>query len=136
MLIWIWTRDDETGLLDDEFRDGDIFKTEPDSFEGSIGGIEKKTKLILKVPDPPNYSKVADSLVLSEFAPADSASADPVIRRKRIYRLNWRTHFDAAEIALIESSADTLPDGALDSGGTVTAGVVSDKFVFTDFSRK
>ena len=39
MLIWIFTRDDESGLLDGEFRNGDISQTKPDSFEASIGNI-------------------------------------------------------------------------------------------------
>jgi hypothetical protein len=136
MLIWVWTRDDETGLLDDEFKDGDIFQTQPDSFEPSIGNQEKKSFLITKVVDPPNLSKVEESIIRSEYAPGPTVGDDPVVRRKRIYNVNWRTKFSANEVALIESANDALPDGPTEGGGVVTSGVISDLFTFKDFNRK
>lgn len=135
MLIWIWTRNDETGVLDDEFRDGDVFKTKPDTFEASIGGIEKKSWLIVKTPDPPNYAKVESDLERPEYAQGPSPEQS-VIRRKRIYRCDWRSKFTADEIAIIEDATATLPDGDTANGGTVTAGVVAGLFNVGDLVRK
>lgn len=135
MLLWIWTRNDETGLLDDEFRDGDILQTKPDTFESSIGSQEKKSYLIIKIPDPPNLAKVTSDLVLPEYGVGASPD-EVVIRRKCRYSLDWRTKFTAAEIATVVDANAMLPDGTLESGGTVTSGVVSGKFVITDFRRK
>lgn len=136
MLLWIWTRNDATGLLDDEFRDGDVLQTKPDSFEPSIGTQEKKSFLILKVPDPPNMAVVEQELVRTEYAPGESSSELNVVRRKRIYRLNWRAKFTEDEIALVASANDTLPDGSTANGGTVAAGVVSGLFTIAEFIRK
>lgn len=135
MLLWIWTRNDETGLLDDEFRDGDVLQTQPDAFEPSIGNIEKRTFLIIKIPDPPNIAKVASDLVRQEYAPGASPEVR-VVRRKRIYRLDWRAKFTADEIAVIEDAAQALPDGATAQGGLVTAGVVIGLFTIGDLVRK
>lgn len=136
MLLWIWTRDDESGLLDDEFRDGDVLQTKPDSFELSIGTQEKKSYLIIKIPDPPNIAKFMAELVVSEYSPGQTSGEENVVRRRRKFTLDWRTAFIAEEIATIEDANAVLPDGTLASGGTVTAGVVSDKFTVSDFRRK
>ena len=136
MLLWIWTRNDETGLLDDEFRDGDVLQTKPDSFELSIGTQEKKSFLIVKIPDPPNMAKVEADLVRSEYAPGQTPGDDHVVRRKRLYWLDWRTKFTFLETGQVEDSNTQLPDGTLVSGGTVTSGVVSGKFTISDFRRK
>lgn len=136
MLIWIFTRDDETGLLDGEFRNGDISQTKPDSFEPSIGNIEKRTNLIIKVPDPPNYPAFEQELVEPEYAAGPTTESANVVRRKRKFRIDWQVKFDAAEIALIESANDTLPDGVTSGGGTVTAGVVDGLFTISDIIRK
>lgn len=136
MLIWIWTRNDETGLLDDEFKDGDPLKTEPDSFELSIGSQEKKSWLIIKVPDPPNLEKVREDLDKSEYRSGSTPDAPHPIRRKRLYTLDWRSKFTSDEITIVEDAAQMLPDGDLASGGSVAAGVVSGKFTMADLSRK
>lgn len=136
MILWIWTRNDETGLLDDEFRDGDVMQTKPDSFEPSIGLQEKKSFLILKVTDPPNMAKVQTDLERSEYAPGPTLGDDPVVRRKRIYNLNWRTRFAASEIAVVVDANAMLPDGTTQGGGTVVSGVVSGLFAVGDLSRK
>lgn len=130
MLLWIWTRDDETGLLDDEFRDGDILLVKPDSFEASIGAQEKKSYLIIKIPDPPNMAKVTADLVRPEFAPPATVNGDPVVRRKRIYSLNWRAKFTSEEIAMIEDST-VAPTGDNFVNGVLQAG-----FAIGDLSRK
>ena len=131
MLLWIWPKNDGTGLLDREYKDGDVFMTRPDSFEPSIGDQEKKSKLIINIPDPPNMSAVEAELVRSEFAPSQTGGEDNVVRRKRIYTLNWRLKFTEEEIAIIEDPTQVLPDGEY-----VTSGVVHGLFVINDFSRK
>lgn len=136
MLLWIWTRNDETGLLDDEFKDGDILQTKPDSFEPSIGGQEKKSYLIVKIPDPPNTAKVMTELVRPEYSPGATPDDEHVIRRKCRFRLDWRTRFTATEIATIVDANAVLADGTTSQGGTVTSGVVSGLFTIADFSRK
>ena len=135
MLLWIWTRNDASGLLDDEFRDGDVFHTAPDDFEPSIGNQEKKSFLIIKIPDPPNMARVSEDLVRPEYAAGPSADAN-VIRRQRLYSLDWRPKFALTEIEIIEDPNQMLPDGTLLNGGTVTSGVVSGVFVIGDLSRK
>lgn len=136
MLVWLWTRNDETGLLDDEFKDNDVFKTEADSFEASIGTQEKKSWLIVKIPDPPNLQKVRDHLVRTEYQPGATPEAEHVVRNKRLYLSDWRQKFTITEIDTIEDPNQMLPDGPLLSGGTVTSGVVSGKFTITDLRRK
>src|SRR4030042_1714347 len=124
MILWIWPNDDETGLLDDEFKDGDVLQTKPDSFEPSIGSVEKKTKLIIKIPDPLNLAKVTEDLVRPEYVSGPTPD-ETVIRRKCRYTLDWRTRFAESEIAIIEDGLPMLPDGATQSGGVVTRGVGS-----------
>ena len=131
MILQVYVRDDETGLLDGEFRDGDVLQTLND---GHVpGGIEAKTFLFIQVPDPPNAQAVEENLVKPEPMPG----GDPQdMRHARRYGLNWRAKFTALEVATIEDQTTTLAEGPLVSGGTVTNGVVMDKFVFTDFHRK
>lgn len=136
MIIKVWTRDDETGILDGENRDGDIAQTYLDSFEPSLGNLEKRTSLFIKVPDPPNIQKFRDELIAPEYLPAASPESTPTVKHKTKYRINWRTKFTAQEIALIESVADTLPDGHTNQGGNVTAGVVDSLFTVNDIIRK
>lgn len=136
MILWVWTRNDASGLLDDEFRDGDVMMTKPDSFESSIGAQEKKSWLVLKIVDPPNMARVQEELERSEYAPGPTPGDDNVVRRMRIYSVNWRSKFTSQEIAIIEDANQTLPDGATSGGGTVTSGVVSGLFTIKDFSRK
>jgi len=93
MLVWIWTRNDGTGILDDEFRDGDIFMVKEDSFEPSIGEMSKKAYLIAKMPDPPNKAAVMEGLVQEEWEPDSSGGTR--IKRQRKYKINWREKFDA-----------------------------------------
>lgn len=135
MILWIWTRNDATGLLDSEYKDGDILLTKPDSFEASIGAQEKKSYLIVKIPDPPNYSAVAEDLVAPEYAPGPTPDQN-VIRRACRYTLDWRTRFTANEIAVIEDATQMLPDGATQTGGSVASGVVSGLFTIDSFRRK
>ncbi|MEM8668740.1 MAG: hypothetical protein AAGG48_14565 [Planctomycetota bacterium] len=136
MLLWIWTRNDESGLLDDEFRDGDIFQVKPDSFEQFLGNQDVRSYLIVKVPDPPNFAKFEEQLVEPEYGPGATSGDENVVRRQRKYRLDWRSKFIASEQALIESTSDTLPDGTTSGSGTVANGVVSELFTIADLIRK
>ena len=136
MIIKVSIRNDETGVLDGERRDGDIMSTKLDSEEGTLGGIEKKTSLFIKIPDPPNIENFRAGIVEPEYGAAASAGEDPPVRHYRKYRIEWRTRFSAQEIALIESVADQLPDGPTASGGDVSLGVVSGLFTYTDIIRK
>ena len=133
MLLWIFTHDDETGLLDNEHKDGDIMQTKPDG--SPVGTQEPKSYLIVQVPDPASYEMVAEELVRSQYEPGATPSSEHEMRHKRIYRLDWRSKFTAAEIALIESATEMLPDGDTAQGGTVASGVVSGLFTLKDFRR-
>ena len=135
MILWIWYRNDATGLLDGEFRDGDILQTKPDSFEPSIGIQEKKSWLIVKIPDPPNLAAVQAELVLPEYA-AGPTPEENVIRRACRYTLDWRTRLSASERAVVEDGDAMLADGTTSAGGTVVSGVVSGLFAIGDFKRK
>jgi len=121
MLVYIWTRNDGSGILDDEFRDGDIFMVKPDTWEVNVGEQEKKSWLIVKMPDPPNMSAVMEGLVESEYA--IGADGFPVVTRARKYRVDWRPKFTAEEVAIIVDATQTL-------------GVVYDRFTVVDCNRK
>jgi len=136
MLIWVWTRNDQSGILDGEFRDGDIDHAKPDSFEPSIGSQEKLSWLIVKVPDPPNMMAFINALEIPEYAPGPELDDGPPVRRRRVYRLPWRNKLSAAEVAIKEAATSNLPEGATSGGGTVVNGVVSGLFSVSDFVRK
>lgn len=133
MLLWIWPRNDGTGLLDEEFRDGDVFQVKDDSFEPSIGTQERKSWLIVKIPDPPNKVRVMEDLGRSEYAQGPAGS-EPIVRRARIYAVNWRTKFTLEQQAIVADPTQMLADATAD--GTVAGGVVSDLFTLADVFRK
>src|SRR3990167_2008017 len=62
MLIQLLVRDEGTGFLDHEGRDSDPLITFLDSFEASLGSQDKKSFLIVKIPDPPGLSQVKAAL--------------------------------------------------------------------------
>lgn len=134
MQILIWTRNDETGLLDDEFRDGDPLQVRDDAF--AFGPQEKKSWLAIKIPDPSLFEKFAADFERSEYSPDPNSEVGSIVRHKRIYRLPWRNKFSANEIATIEDANAMLADGATSGGGTVVSGVVSGLFTVADFVRK
>ena len=134
MLIQIWVRDDESGLLDGESRDGDIQSTKLDT--DSVGGQEKKSFLFVKVADPPNMQAFRDELITPEYLPAASAGTDPQVKHKTKYRVDWRTKFSESEIATVSNATQVLPDGSTSAGGNVVNGIVEDLFVIGDIIRK
>lgn len=113
MLVYIWTRDD--GITDQDFFDGDVFLIFDDTHVP--GAQEEKSWLIAKVPDYP----FKDELVSSEYA--QGPGIDPVIRRQRKYRVDWRPKFTPEEVIVIEDATQTL-------------GVVEGKFNVSDITRK
>lgn len=144
MLVKVWNRSDETGLLDDEFKDGDIAEVRDTSWV--FGGQELKSWLVVRIDNVPNIDKFLpgagphypDSpLTEPEYGIPESpgASQNP-IRRQRKFRLDWRTKFNGAETDIIEDANQVLPDGQTSGGGSVLNGIVSDLFTFNDLIRK
>lgn len=135
MRIKVWTRNDESGLLDGEFRDGDPDSTYDDSW--IPGGQEPKSWLIIEVPDPPNLTQYLNASETPPFLQGENLPADETsVRHKRRYYLDWRAKFDGEEIATIENVTEVLADGSTSQGGTVSGGVVSGLFSHQDFQRK
>lgn len=135
MLIQLLVRDEGSGFLDEEGRDSDPLIVFDDTFEGSLGLQDKKSFLIIKIPDPPNYAAIKQAMGEPEYGPGPDPGV-PVVRRFRKYSCNWRSRFQQSEIDVITDANAMLPDGPLSSGGTVTSGVVSGKFTILDFIRK
>lgn len=135
MIAQVYYRDEGSGLLDEEFKDGDVLQIHDDAFVPGTQGA--KSYLFVLLPEVGfDVGKVTDELQRAEYSPGPTLGDENVIRRQRIFRLDWRTKFTADEIAIVEDSGQVLPDGALDSGGTVASGVVSGKFTVADFIRK
>lgn len=128
-------RDNGSGVLDGEYHEGDTLQALPDSEESALGGNDKKSYLIFKVPDPSNMAKVLTALSEPEYQPGPTASQNS-IKRARRYTLDWRSRFTIEEQAIIEDGSQILPDGELSGGGTVVSGVVYGKITFGDVSRK
>jgi hypothetical protein len=121
MIVYIWTRNDGTGILDDEFRDGDIMMCKPDSWEESVGISERAEYLVVKMPDPPSLQAVMTGLVQEEWEPDGSGMSR--IKRQRKFAINWRAKFTETERAIIADPFATL-------------GVVADRFTHADIIRK
>jgi len=134
MQLVIFTRDDETGVLDGEFRDGDISRVYPDSTD--VGNMTKKTKLVVIVEDPPNFERWQSEMVTPEYLAGATPQDESPMKFKRKYRVDWRAKFTLAEIAIIKDVSQILPDGETDQGGVVVSGVVSNLFTLQDVIRK
>lgn len=145
MILIVKVRDD--GPLDINLKAGDIISAYPDSFESSIGNLEKRAgKFAVKVTDPLNsngspypdtyLAQMRAALVDQEFAPGPTPDANR-IRRERQYGIPfWSQKFTADELQVIEAGTSTLADGPTEFGGTVAAGVIADLFTFGDIVRK
>lgn len=129
MILYLWTRNDETGQLDGEFKDGDVYRAEDDSHVPGTQSL--KSWLVIRIPDPPNPSKFMEHMTRSEFGIPETPGDDPTVKRKRIYRVDWRNKFTADEIAIIEDGNQQLPEGE-----NVTNGIVENLFEANDISRK
>ena len=134
MLLWIIPRNDGTGLLDDEARDGDSIQVKPDSWLPNVGTQEKKSYLVIQIVDPPNHEAVTAALQEPEYGIGGDGL--PIITLFRKYRIDWRAKLSAAERAIVEDSNAMLPDGPLQGGGSVTSGVVVGLFTADDIIRK
>lgn len=135
MIALLWTRDEASGILDEDSRENDVLKVLLDADEATLGGIEKKSYLAIKIPDPPNIANVMTALVEPEYKVTEDP-AETKIRRKRSFFVTWRSKFNADEIAIIEDQTQQFVDGPLVSGGSVVSGVIYDKFTIEDFIRK
>lgn len=127
MLLVLWFRDDAAGLMAD-FKSGDIDRAVEDT--DPIGTQEKKSRLVVKIPDPPNKQATVEAWLQSEYELSDNPE-EPRIRRKRQYGItNWESKFTAEEIAVIKSNAG-LPEGQF-----VQNGIVVGKFTGADVHPK
>ena len=135
MILVIFPRDDETGILDGEFRDGDISQVHEDTHVP--GGLDVKANLWIRVPDPPNKTKFMEELVKPQYNPPPTSGEPSPVRHKSRWRVEWRQKFTpVTEIPLVEDSNQRLPDGPTTAGGNVVNGIVEDLFTIKDLIRK
>jgi hypothetical protein len=101
MKLLVWTRDE--GVLDGDFRDGDIFQVHPDEWEP--GTKETQRWLVVQMADE---GLSHDELMASEYA--TGPGNDPVVRRMRKYRLDYAPKLSPEELeAAKDRSADVPP---------------------------
>ena len=136
MILQIFNRDDESGLLPSELRRGDVFAVHEDSYVP--GGIERQTSLFVKMPDPPKLAEFQKALVQSRYGQPATIGEDAPVVLAREWKLEYWLSFAPEQVAIIdnEGGLDVLPDGALDGGGTVTEGVVEGRFTVNDLRLK
>lgn len=134
----------DEGPLDFNRKAGDVVKVFLDG--ESIGNQEKKSWCIAAMNYPVNsvgneypasyMTQVKDDMLTEEYGPGSTADAN-VIRRARKYSIpGWEQRFSAGELVTIRDAAAFLADGDTSQGGTVTSGIVSGLFAFTDIVRK
>ena len=82
MILAIYPRTE--GPLNDQFKEGDIFRRYPDSY--SPGESELKRFLFVKIDNASGVDN--DELVRQEFGVPPSGLSLPVIARQRKYRIN------------------------------------------------
>lgn len=114
MIVLIQVRDE--GITDDDLRADDVYAIYPDDYVP--GARELQRWLVVKMPEYPGN---ADDFVTSEYAPGPGN--EPVVRRKRKYRVDWKAKLTAEEIASVLDINATVP-------------IVVGKFTPNDFVRK
>lgn len=117
MLVVVWCRNDGIGLPND-FRNGDPMLVFPDSFEASLGTQDKKSYLILKMPDAPGFPASMEGFFEPEFSGTDEGG-NPVRTRARKYTIDWESKFTAEERAIISDYTQQLGTGVVDGKFTV-----------------
>lgn len=125
MLAFVMVRDE--GARPESCREGDILLIRPDSFEESLGEQDKKSYLIVKFPNPPNYpadESAADFYVTPEYGAVDEGG-NVDITRARSYTVGWKDKFT-------EEERETIRDRTLILG----TGVVSGRFTLADIVPK
>lgn len=121
-----------SGLLDGEYRRGDIEAVHDDTFvPGTIG---RKTRVFIKIPDPPNLSDFQSQIVSEEFRPGPSSEENLIAAARRFYFPYW-THFTPDQLDIAEAVQE-FPDGEFDGGGNVVNGIIEDRFTAQDIRRK
>ena len=117
MILKISTKDDETTMLPDERKRGDIMSVHDDAF--IPGRIEKCTNLFVKVPDPPNIAKFQAELVRSEYGNTQTqAQTAPTIKHRIWFLPYWETlEQSVIDIVDADSDADENDPGYQDQAG-------------------
>jgi hypothetical protein len=103
MRLLVWIRDE--GVLDTNFRDGDIFQSWPD--EWTPGSKETQRWLAVQIPEGLDPAE----LVTSEYAVGPGE--EPVVRRMRKYRLDYAPRLTPEEL---EAAKDPNVDVPLIEG--------------------
>jgi len=136
MIVQIFNRDDETGLLPSELRRGDVFAVHDDSYVP--GNIERKTFFFVQITDPPKLEEFQEALIRSRYGIAATENEDPPVILAREWKLEYWLFLSPEQIELIDNTnqLDVLPDGPIDGGGTVTNGILAGRFSINDFRYK
>ena len=135
MIVFLMPRDDETGVLHGEFRDGDIssskFDTDP------IGNQEKKSRLPAHIDVQQGESLFVQKMNQAEYS-VDQFGQPQLKTAARYYIPDWRTRFSSSEIAAIEDSTALIANGPLShgNGAEVIDGIVHGVFTVEDITQK
>lgn len=143
MIILIKPVDD--GPLDINLKAGDVVFAKLDS-DPAPGNQEKKSYLVLSMPDPVNavgnpfplsvLQGVQADMQREEFAPGATPEANDIRRARRYAIPHFRQRLSNDEFLIVKDANAMLPDGPTAFGGTVLSGVVSGLFTFADIVRK
>ena len=112
----------------------DILKIEDDG--SAVGNQDKKSYLILSMPDAPNYLAFKAEALKPQYTGDPAAENSLVVRHKSKYYIDYPAKLTQDEVAIVDDGAQQLPDGPLTGGGSVTDGIVSGIFTYKDFIRK
>lgn len=134
----------DEGPLDFNRKSGDIVFVYLDG--ESPGNQEKKSWLVTAFDYPKNQqgnefpagymSQLKSDMTGEEYGPGATPDNN-VIRRARKYSVpGWEQRFSAGELVTIRDAAAFLADGDTSQGGSVTSGIVSGLFSFSDIVRK
>lgn len=116
MRLMIYVGDE--GPTDLDFKDGDVFAVQPDSWVP--GNEEAKKWLNIQVPD---YGGQRSELVESEYANGPSSNGPSPVRHMRKYFVPYWAILTQAEIAAVRDK-------------TTPKAVIVDRFDLTDIVRK
>ena len=124
MICLVYYRNDGSGILLTEARDGDVLEIRNDN--AVISDQEQKSFLCIQVPEstpaqPYEANAVRAALQDSEYGVGPDG--DVITVRFRRYKVDWRKKFTAAEQAIITDPLQTL-------------GTIANRFVVTDFYAK
>ena len=149
MILQISTRDDESTLLPDERRRGDVFAVYPDTFIPAT--IERATWFFPKLPDPPLLSKWQSQLVLPRYGnpPTDNEPRPVILFRE--WKLEYWLFLPENEVGIIDNGSDADPNtpgyqaeegvnylatGPLGTGNVTEGGVLEGVFTVNHLKYK